>query len=195
MSEPTWLETQPQRDYERIVQLQAEVARLQGEVERLTRKFLRGIRKLDDGCWTCDTAYATIRGYLAVQITEKGVQHAFKTHRFSYQHFVGPIPDGMHVLHKCDVTSCCNPEHLFLGTASDNVQDMVRKGRGLVGEKNANTKFTEADVLRIYADLDLGLSRKAIAAKFSVTPEPISHISTGRNWTHLYKRHRVRDPM
>jgi transposase len=72
---------------------------------------------------------------------------------------------------------------------------MVSKGRGLVGEKNANTKFTEADILRIYELVDQGKSRKQIAEIFNVAAETISHIATGRNWKHLYERHRASDSM
>jgi hypothetical protein len=68
---------------------------------------------------------------------------------------------------------------------------MVSKGRGLVGEKNANTKFTEADVLAIYELADEGLTRTAIATRFLVKPVTISHILIGRNWKHLYERHRA----
>lgn len=160
-------------------------------LDKATRKFLRGIRKLPDGCWTCDTAYKTHRGYLHLQITENGVQHALKVHRFSYEHFVGPVPKGKLVCHKCDVRWCCNPKHLFPGTQSDNMQDMVRKGRGLVGEKSAKTKFNEADILRIYRYVDAGLSREAIGRRFGVAAVTISHIATGRNWKHLYERHRA----
>jgi hypothetical protein len=52
-----------------------------------------------------------------------------KAHRFIYRIFIGPIPDNLHVLHKCDVPCCVNPKHLFLGTMSDNIKDCVLKGR------------------------------------------------------------------
>lgn len=160
--------------------------------DRMTRKFLRGIKKLENGCWICETAYHQAKGYFNIQITENGVQNGVKVHRFSYEHFKGKIPNGKLVCHTCDFRACCNPEHLFAGTQSDNVQDMVAKGRGLVGEKNGNTKFTEADVLRIYRYLDQGLRRVEIAKKFGVADVTISHIATGRNWKNLYERRRSR---
>lgn len=50
--------------------------------------------------------------------------------RLFYTHFKGPIPDGLHVCHKCDTPACCNPDHLFLGEPKDNAVDREMKQRG-----------------------------------------------------------------
>lgn len=64
-------------------------------------------------------------GYALLRFKGKKVS----LHRLSYEEFVGPIPEGLSVLHKCDVRHCCEPTHLFLGTGSDNAKDAVGKGR------------------------------------------------------------------
>jgi hypothetical protein len=53
----------------------------------------------------------------------------FMAHRVAWDLANGPIPEGMNVLHKCDNPAWCNPDHLFLGTAQENIADKVRKGR------------------------------------------------------------------
>ena len=72
-------------------------------------------------------------------------------HRVAYQLYVGPIPEGMQVLHACDNRACVNPAHFFLGTNQDNIDDKVRKGRQSFGKGmlNGNSKLIDEDVRRI----------------------------------------------
>src|SRR5262245_5080249 len=66
-------------------------------------------------------------------------------HRVSWQIVNGPIPDGLFVLHRCDNAPCVRPDHLFIGTQSDNILDCSRKGRlkKTSGEIAWNHKLTE----------------------------------------------------
>jgi HNH endonuclease len=64
------------------------------------------------------------------------------SHRLAWELANGPVPEGMHVLHRCDTPACCNPDHLFLGTQTDNMTDKMRKGRsrnGRTGKLKAPT--------------------------------------------------------
>ena len=77
------------------------------------------------GCWLWSGLHDGV-GYGVIVV---GHDTRFAAHRVSYSLYKGEIPVGMCVLHKCDVRSCCNPEHLFIGTKKQNSQDMVSKGR------------------------------------------------------------------
>jgi hypothetical protein len=63
-------------------------------------------------------------------MSESEYEYAART---SWRLYKGPIPEGLRPLHKCDVSLCVNPDHLFLGTLSDNMQDMAAKGRARSG--------------------------------------------------------------
>ncbi len=102
-----------------------------------------------------------------------------------WQEIFGKIPDGMCILHNCDNTSCINPTHLFLGTQSDNVRDMVLKDRHGRGEKNRHAKLTNEDVLTIRQSLSKDISQTDIAALYNVKPNTISQINTGTTWSHI----------
>lgn len=69
-------------------------------------------------------------GYGMFFVWREGEKLTLKAHRLAYQLERGPIAKGLHVLHRCDTPNCCNPRHLFLGKAAENMRDMARKDRG-----------------------------------------------------------------
>jgi hypothetical protein len=106
-------------------------------------------------------------------------------HRIAYELTIGPIPEGMHVLHRCDNPSCVNPAHLFLGTLADNAKDMYAKGRGADrdGEKGPSAKLTweiVTEIRRRYA-ADATTYRQ-LGAEFGVVSSQIGHIIRGEQW-------------
>ncbi len=102
-----------------------------------------------------------------------------QAHRVSYELHVGSIPKGMFVCHKCDVRSCVNPEHLFLGTNQDNMIDAARKKRCRA------QKLDTEDIIAIKVMLRAGWSSRGIAGLFNVTDGMIGHIKCGRKWAHV----------
>jgi hypothetical protein len=86
----------------------------------------RFFQKVDktESCWLWKGALSS-RGYGSFSVDGK-IKSA---HRYSYEMNKGKIPEGMHVCHSCDVRNCVNPEHLWVGTHSDNMKDMVSKDR------------------------------------------------------------------
>jgi hypothetical protein len=94
-------------------------------------RIRRAVSVDEAGCWNWQLGRDRV-GYGRVKV-QMGARESFRTtsaHRYAYELWVGPIPDGMNVLHRCDNPPCCNPGHLFLGTQRDNMADMHNKGRG-----------------------------------------------------------------
>jgi HNH endonuclease len=108
-------------------------------------------------------------------------------HRVSWELHRGPIPTGLWVLHKCDNRQCVNPEHLFLGTAQDNHDDMVSKGNraSFRGQNGGNAHLTEADVIEIKEALLAGIPGNQLALRYEVERNTIYHIKHGRTWSHI----------
>lgn len=97
----------------------------------------------------------------------------------------GPIPNGLHVCHRCDNRACVNVAHLFLGTHQENMADMVAKGRQQrqPGEKHPCALLTDAQALAILAD---PRSAREIAPVYGVSQSTISMLRCGRNWRHIH---------
>ena len=106
-------------------------------------------------------------------------------HRVAWELANGPIPAGLFVCHHCDVRACVNPDHLFLGTQADNLQDMANKDRRK-GERHSNHKLTDTQVREIrdlYAQG--GISHSQLARQFGVNRGTIQFILARKTWTHI----------
>lgn len=135
------------------------------------------INCLENGCWMYTGGWNS-RGY--GNFWQHGRTRS--AHVVSYEIHVGQIPEGMFVLHKCDNKWCVNPDHLFLGTQQDNIDDMINKGRDkFKREQNGRALLTEQQVGEIKSLLGVH-SQEQIAKLYNVTRSTISAISTGRNW-------------
>lgn len=137
---------------------------------------------MDDfsGCWLWQ-GYKDACGYGRFR-TDAGCVLA---HRWIWQHRIGEIPEGSHVLHRCDVRNCVNPKHLFLGSNADNVADRVSKGRSARGEtiarhkrgeRNPNCRFTSVVVKEMRSLYRGGWTQEQIARKFGTTQHNVSRI-------------------
>jgi len=137
------------------------------------------------GCWNW-TGSCRSDGYGQIRRGGRG-NGITSTHRASYEFYCGAVPDGdghhgICVLHRCDNKICVNPEHLFLGTQSENMDDKVAKGRQLRGETNNGAKLCEADVAAIRASDTSHGSGAKLANQFGVSQQLISAIRSGKIW-------------
>jgi len=135
--------------------------------------------KMAGDCWEW-TGQKDKDGY--GKITFKGKFE--RPHRLAFKTFMGEIPNGMMVCHRCDNPPCVNPEHLFLGSALVNRRDAEMKGRQTIkGIKNPKAKLTEKQVAEIRDFLDDHvLNKSQIARNFGVSKSTISRISLGKLW-------------
>jgi hypothetical protein len=150
--------------------------------DEIAREFVeRAVPVPESGCWLW-SGNTTRHGY--------GVLAGKYMHRYAYRVAHGAIPEGAHVLHKCDVPCCVNPDHIFLGSQADNNADKVAKGRAkggsMKGDAHPMHKLTAEEVAEIrseYASME-HKNQSALARKYGVSQGQIWSILNNRNWRH-----------
>ncbi len=141
----------------------------------LTR-LLRHISVAANGCWEWTGVRRYGYGKFHETVERGRPRRQVLAHRRSWELHNGPIPGGMHVLHRCDNPPCINPAHLFLGTPADNMRDKMFKGR-------AGGSLRTEDIPAIRAALAAGRTQAAIAAEYGVWQTTISRVALGERWS------------
>ncbi len=136
--------------------------------------------RLGDGCWEWQAGLSG-SGY---GLFATAYARSSPAHRVSWFLAYGLIPDGLCVCHHCDNKLCVRPDHLFLGTRTDNNQDMYRKRIHPWGERSGRATVTEADVLYIRASHPTKTFHE-LAAETGATYWAVWDIVRGRSWKHL----------
>ncbi len=144
----------------------------------LADRFWKYVTKTDDH-WVW-TGAADQLGYGRINISRR--DGTILVHRLSWELTHGQIPSGMCVCHKCDFPPCVNPDHLFIGTHSENMRDMGRKNRSALGERHGQVKLADTDVAEIRRRIAAGPRGTAerLAIEFHVTQGHISDIKLGK---------------
>lgn len=154
--------------------------RIAGEVPE---RFWPKVQKAGpDECWLW-TAALDAQGYGVFNIGKNKIVHAS---RISWVLCNGAIADGLFVCHKCDNPKCVNPGHLFLGTAKQNSDDKISKGRLPLGEQLHNSKLTKEKVSEIKEKYKSGtFTQRKLAEIYGVHSVTISKVILGKLWRHI----------
>lgn len=146
-------------------------------------RFWAKVEKSGQGqCWLWK---ASVNGGGYGQIWESlPSRKRWDTHRFSWVLHNGPIPEGLHVLHTCDVKRCVNPNHLYLGSNSQNTQDAIARGQKPRGADCSFAKLSHEQVIQVRKrSQSERISQDALAKEYGVSQTTIWRAVNG----HAYK--------
>lgn len=155
----------------------------------LKQRLLSNIQKTESGCWDWTKSFRNGYGVLSLS----GKNHS--AHRLSYQVFKGNIPEGMLICHSCDNKKCINPDHLFIGSYSDNTKDAVLKGIIVVPKgkefetghlpKNSTLDKEKAQELKQFTLANPDMKCPEIAKMFEVKNQLVRDIRAGRTYINV----------
>ena len=149
--------------------------------DRFKNRFIKSIIKTDS-CWFLPNKPA-VTGYIQVTVFYAGKRYNTNAHRVSYQIFKGEILNNLHVCHSCDVRNCINPNHLWLGTVQQNLEDRKIKGRNAAGENHGNSKLTANDVNNIRNSyFNKTMSVINLCKYYSLGKSTVYDIISGKSW-------------
>jgi HNH endonuclease/Helix-turn-helix domain len=154
------------------------------ENDDLGDRFWEKVKKgTPEECWTWTAHRLKSGGYGQFALHGKPK----RAHRISYELANGPIPKGLYVCHTCDTPSCVNPNHLFLGTNSQNILDCIKKGRFITAKRIAalRKKLTPENIHQIRKLAADGKTQREIASRFQVNHATIGAILRGQTWKHV----------
>jgi hypothetical protein len=149
------------------------------------KRFWSKVKKTDN-CWLW-MGTTSLNRSRAGQLCGKffasvGKLRFWKAANYSWYLHNGVNLGGLHVLHTCDNALCVNPDHLFLGTHQDNMDDKVAKGRQARGEGHGRARLTEDDIRAMRSS---GLSESRVAKKWRISPSHAHRIMTRERWAHV----------
>ena len=128
-------------------------------------------------------------GYGKIKMKGKHLQ----AHRVAWEAYRGPIPEGKLICHKCDVPSCINPNHLYVGTFTDNNRDTIARGKGyqVRGTDHGQCKLTEEQVYEIRDLSEAGvLSQREIGTIYNISRRHIYNLKNRNRWQWLPEERR-----
>jgi hypothetical protein len=141
-------------------------------------KIKQKVEVNENGCWNWSGSPHKANGYARIMINGK---------RTLVHRLVMGDPDGKCVLHKCDNSRCVNPDHLYIGTHQDNMDDKVRNGRcaSLKGEENPSAGMSEETAREVIRLLQKGVRQCKIVSELGLSYIQVHLIARGKSWKHL----------